>query len=232
VLQFDQQSDDSAPAVDIPPGCLYKYNTPQQGDALRLLRSLPTACSPLVFFDPEFRGSLDHLKFGNEGARQRGRASLPQMSDVYIDAACREIARVLAPSGYCMRWMETFSLCQAHHLRISDALSCVDLIAWDNARMGMGKRSRRRGDYLIALQRPPCIAKNWTDHGIPSRWIEKVDRGNHPHLKPAGLIGRLIGAVTLPGDLVVDPCAGSFVVLQECQRLGRRFVGCDLAYGT
>jgi hypothetical protein len=51
-----------------------------------------------------------------------------------------------------------------------------------------------------------------------------------PHIKPAGLINRLIGAVTQPGDPVVDPAAGSFVVLQECQKLGRRFIGCDIAH--
>jgi site-specific DNA-methyltransferase (adenine-specific) len=206
------------------------YDVPQRGDALELLQSLPAASSPLVFFDPEFRGPLDRLKFGNEGERQRGRASLPAMSESYIDVVCHEIARVLAPSGYCMRWMDTFSLCQAHHQRVEDVLPSVDLIAWDNCRPGMGKRSRRRGDYLIVLQRPPIIAKNWRDHSIWSRWIEKVDRGGHPHIKPAGLISRLIGAVTLPSDLVVDPCAGSFVVLQECRRLGRKFVGCDIAY--
>ena len=206
------------------------YDVPQRGDALQLLQSLPTASSSLVFFDPQFRGPLDRLKFGNEGERQRGRASLPPMSESYRDAVSLEIARVLSPSAYCMRWMDTFSLCEAHHLRVANILACVDLIAWDNSRMGMGKRSRRRGDYVVVLQRPPIVAKNWRDHGIPSRWIEKVDRGAHPHIKPAGLIGRLISAVTLPGDLVVDPCAGSFVVLQECRRLGRRFVGCDLAY--
>jgi hypothetical protein len=62
-------------------------------------------------------------------------------------------------------------------LRVANILACVDLIAWDNSRMGMGKRSRRRGDYVVVLQRPPIVAKNWRDHGIPSRWIEKVDRG-------------------------------------------------------
>jgi hypothetical protein len=30
--------------------------------------------------------------------------------------------------------------------------------------------------------------------------------------------------------LVVDPAAGSFVVMQAAQQLGRNFVGCDLAY--
>ena len=75
-------------------------NAEQRGDALTLLRLLPDACTPLVFFDPQFRAVLDKLKFGNESARQRGRAGLPAMSEDYIDSVCLEIARVLAPSGY------------------------------------------------------------------------------------------------------------------------------------
>jgi hypothetical protein len=114
-------------------------------------------------------------------------------------------------------------------LRIA-GLQVVDLIAWDNERMGMGKRSRRRGDYLVVLQRPPITAKTWTDHGIPSRWVEKVDRKIHPHIKPIGLIRRLIGTVTLPGDLVVDPAAGSFVLMHATHQLSRNFMGCDLAW--
>jgi hypothetical protein len=78
------------------------------------LQSFTATSSPLVFLDPEFRGPLDRLKFGNEGERQRGRASLPAMSETYIDAIAFEIARVLAPSGYCMRWVDTFSLFEAH----------------------------------------------------------------------------------------------------------------------
>jgi site-specific DNA-methyltransferase (adenine-specific) len=44
------------------------------------------------------------------------------------------------------------------------------------------------------------------------------------------LIARLIGAVTKPGDLVVDPAAGSFVVMHVATEMQRRFVGCDIAY--
>ena len=204
-------------------------NAAQVGDALALLRSLPNNCSPLVFFDPQHRGVLDHLQFGNEGARQRGRARLPAMSEDYIDEACREIARVLVPSGYLMRWVDTFCLCEGHHLRIADAFKPVDLVAWDNLRLGMGKRTRRRGDYLLVLQKPPIKAgSTWRDHAIPSRWVEKVDRAAHPHIKPIGLITRLIAATTMPGDLVVDPAAGSFAVMHAAHKLGREFIGCDL----
>jgi site-specific DNA-methyltransferase (adenine-specific) len=207
----------------------FQMNTAQAGDCLELLHGLPDACSPLVFFDPQHRSVLDKLAFGNEKTRQRGRAGLPAMTDDFIDAICLEIARTLKPSAYCMRWLDTYGLCEAHHLRVPcKTLAPVDLIAWDNMRMGMGKRSRRRGDYLLVLQRPPVTAKNWRDHGIPSRWAEKVDRKIHPHIKPAGLISRVIGAVTQPGDLVVDPCAGSFVVMQAALGLERNFIGCDL----
>jgi site-specific DNA-methyltransferase (adenine-specific) len=207
-----------------------QFNVAQRSDALELLQALPDCSAALVVFDPQHRSVLDHLKFGNEGERQRGRAALPAMTEAYIDDCLREAAQVLIAGGYVFLWADTFRVCEGDHLRVAAALKCVDLIAWDNLRIGMGKRSRRRGDYALVLQKPPITAKTWTDHGIPSRWAERVDRARHPHVKPAGLLERLIGAVTQPGDLVVDPAAGSFIVLEICQRLGRRFVGCDLAW--
>src|SRR5262249_53506847 len=211
---------------------LPKRNVAQCGDALELLASLPDSCAALAFFDPQHRGVLDKLKFGNEGARQRERCKLPAMSEDNIDACCREIARVLVPSGYCMRWMDTYGLCEAHHLRVVDCLKPVYCIAWDSLRLGKGKRVRWRGDYVLVLQKPPVHARTWRDHGIPSRWPEKVDRKIHPHVKPQGLIERLIVAVTLPGDLVIDPAAGGFGVLTACLRLGREFIGCDIDAAT
>jgi hypothetical protein len=55
---FGQSGHSSIPSI----------NVAQRRDALDLLRSLPAECSPLAFFDPQHRGVLDHLKFGNEGA--------------------------------------------------------------------------------------------------------------------------------------------------------------------
>jgi site-specific DNA-methyltransferase (adenine-specific) len=211
----------------------YHRNVAQRGDALELLQSLPSDCMPLVFFDPQHRETLDRLAYGNEGARQKGRAKLPAMTSEYIDACCREIARVLRPSGYLLQWIDTFRLCEAYHQRTADVLPPVGLTAWDNLRRpgGMGYRFRHCGDYLLALQKPPKRAKaTWRDHGIPDRWRKKVDRRLHPHIKPIKLTRRLIRAVTEPGDLVIDPAAGSFMVMQAARELGREFIGCDIAY--
>jgi site-specific DNA-methyltransferase (adenine-specific) len=185
-----------------------RRNTVQRGDALALLQALPGDCTPLVFFDPQYREVMDKLKYGNEGARQKQRFGLPQMTS----ACCREAVRVLWPRGYLMQWIDAFRLCQGYHLRIADVLKCVDLIAWDNQRQGQGYRARRRGSYLLVLQKPPIKAKaTWRDHKIPDRWIEKIDRKLHPHIKPIGPIARLIGSVTEPRDLVVDPAAGALL---------------------
>jgi site-specific DNA-methyltransferase (adenine-specific) len=215
---------------------IFTPNIAQHGDALMLLRSLPDGVAPLTWFDPQHRSTLDRLKFGNAGERQRGRAQLPAMSEEYIDTCCIEIARVLRPSGYLALWTDTYRLVEGHHLRIPRAaLAPVDLIAWDNQRIGMGKRSRHRGDYVIVLQRPPLKARaTWRDHSISSRWAEKIDlkrypRKLYPHTKPIGLIKRLIAAVTEVGDLVVDPAAGSYTAMHAAHQLGRNFIGCDLA---
>ena len=95
------------------------------GDALALLRSLPDEAGAAAFFDPQHRSTLERLKYGNEGARQKLRFALPAMTDRYIEECCREIARVLRPCGYCFVWTDAFRLCRGDHLPFSDLLPCV-----------------------------------------------------------------------------------------------------------
>jgi site-specific DNA-methyltransferase (adenine-specific) len=207
-------------------------NIAQQGDALVLLQSLPDGCAALGFFDPQFRELLERQQYGNEGvSRQSARAALPAMSATYIDLVVREFARVLKPSGYLMRWTDKFCLCEGRHLSIPpEVLKVVDLIA-TNIKFGMGYRTRACGDFLLVLQKPPIKAKaTWTDHSIPDRWDEKVDRKLHPHVKPIELIKKLIKATTKPGDLVVDPAAGSFGVMHAALAHERQFLGVDIVY--
>jgi hypothetical protein len=37
-------------------------------------------------------------------------------------------------------------------------------------------------------------------------------------------------AATSKNDLVVDPCAGSFIVLEICRELNRNYLGVDLTF--
>jgi site-specific DNA-methyltransferase (adenine-specific) len=53
------------------------------------------------------------------------------------------------------------------------------------------------------------------------------ERTGYPTQKPEALLERILRACTLPGDLVLDPYAGSATTLAVAARLGRRAVGID-----
>ena len=53
-------------------------------------------------------------------------------------------------------------------------------------------------------------------------------RTGYPTQKPEALLERILLASSNPGDLVADFCCGSGTTLAVAQRLGRRWIGCDL----
>jgi DNA modification methylase len=50
----------------------------------------------------------------------------------------------------------------------------------------------------------------------------------HPHKSPSALLRRMIALYSRPGELVVDPFAGSGTTLQVAARMGRRAVGYEI----
>lgn len=203
-----------------------------RGDGLALLDRLPDGSVPLVIFDPQYRGVLDRLGYGNEGVRQTGRALQMPMDEATIKAFCAAILRVLKPSGHMALWMDKFHLVQGTAWWDAQQATAVDMITWDKGRIGMGYRSRRRSEYVVIVQKKPIRAKGcWRRHDIPDVWVEKLtpdERARHPHAKPPRLHAGLIEAMTDPGDLVVDPAAGGFMVMDAALTTHRRFLGTTL----
>lgn len=202
-----------------------RYNAPNVGNGLTMLRTFKTGSVPCVFFDPQYRGVLDHLDYGNEGERQIGRATMPQMSADLIVRMMAEIARVLRPSRYCFMWLDKFTVSEG--LYSVEGLKRVDLIVWRKTRMGMGWRSRRVCEYVRVLQKPPCTIEGWATRDIADVWGPELGDGDHAHAKPILLQRVLIEAVTLPGEFVVDPCAGGYSVMRAAHACGRQFLGID-----
>lgn len=70
----------------------------------------------------------------------------------------------------------------------------------------------------------------WTDiYPVNSQAIERSD---YPTQKPETLVERLLQASTDPGDLVLDCFIGSGTTAAVAQKLGRRWIACDINKGA
>jgi site-specific DNA-methyltransferase (adenine-specific) len=215
------------PEVCLPRG--FALNERNQADGLELLRALEPDSFSLCIFDPQYRGVLEKQRYGNEGSRQKERSVLPQMQEAQIISFIKAIDKILMPSGHLLLWMDKFHLCTGigHWLAGTD-LKTVDLVVWNKQRMGMGYRTRRMSEYCLVVQKAPLRAKGvWLVHDIPDVMEERL-QSKFTHAKPVHLQARLIEALTNPGDVVIDPAAGSYSVLEACRRTDRQFLGCDL----
>jgi DNA modification methylase len=78
---------------------------------------------------------------------------------------------------------------------------------------------------FLLLKGRPAIP----EHPVPDV-IDWKYTGNrlHPTQKPVSILKPLIAAFTRPGQIVLDPFAGSGSILAAAQILGRRFIGMDI----
>ena len=85
-----------APPIDVP--SFLKPNTRLKMDGLKLLSHLPKEAIPVAFLDPQYRGVLDKMNYGNEGkSREQRRCSLMQMPEERIGEFIRSIDNVAYP---------------------------------------------------------------------------------------------------------------------------------------
>ena len=113
-------------------------------------------------------------------------------------------------------------------------LKIVDFLVWHKKNtLGLGNWLRSNAEFCFLIQKSPQTGKVFKNRSFGNVWEENVlapSKRQHPHQKPRELIKALIEATTNEGDLIVDPCAGSFVVLEVYQELNREFLGCDLTF--
>ena len=99
--------------------------------------------------------------------------------------------------------------------------------------LGLGNWLRSNAEFCFLIQKFPQSGKLFKNRSFGNVWEENVvpiSKRKHPHQKPKELIKALVEATTNQGDLIIDPCAGSFIVLEVCQELKREFCGVDLTF--
>lgn len=153
----------------------------------------------------------------------------PAITTAEMDACAREFSRV------CKRWILVFCSMEQQHawmtLMERHGLNHVRFGIWSKP----GSTPQFTGDRpgtgceAIEIAHPPG-RKRWNGGGGFGLWtvpIVKEQTGVrvHPTQKPLALMEALVRDFTDPGDLILDPFAGSGTTGVAAIRLGRRFVG-------
>jgi len=206
----------------------FSLNTKQGGEALELLSNLESDGVSLVFLDPQYEPVKNVLSVNYP---------LYSQSDYQILRILEQVERVLKPSSFALLWVNKTLLGNDRiplWLLKTPSLKIVDCLVWHKKNfLGLGNWLRSNAEFCFLIQKYPQKGKVFKNRSFGNVWEEnvvKVSERKHPHQKPRELTKALITATTQEGDLVVDPCAGSFIVLEVCQELNRKFIGCDLTF--
>jgi hypothetical protein len=150
-----------------------------------------------------------------------GRDFLPQVAEL---AAMAE--RILVPGGLFITYYG-----HTHLDKVMEALGGRLTYAWTAASTWDGVANEAFHHQAFSRWKPILIyAKGeWTRRAW---WYDvyKFDvkeKADHPCQQPLAEVEKLVSDFSDPGDLVLDPCGGSFTTAVACGKLGRRFVGCD-----
>lgn len=219
------------------------------GDALAILPALEKV--EMIFTDPPYghnnnNGDLIANWEKALGVSGKDTAARPIANDgpeanELFKAALPELNRVLASKGCCCccccggggpdpqfaRWS----------LWLDEVFDFKQMIVWDKGPMGMGWHYRRSYETVLVAEKRGG-----------SRWFDDTDRieniirpgqygirkiipsaGDHPTPKPPELAAHFIRLHTQPGETILDPFMGRASTGEAALRLGRRFIGIEIA---
>lgn len=215
-----------------------KFNQPNLKDAVEFLRDLPQESVGAAFFDPQYAPAADKVFFHKAGGPKWGwgRAEpppeIPEMGPETIREVVHLIERILVPGGHLFIWTDKRHVMQGEIENwVSGKKGCQirDMMIWDKVRLGLGHKTRYTMEFLMIAQKVVAgRAREWQERDMPDIWRERKSNKVHPHAKPIGLQTNLIRAATSPDEVVIDPCAGTYSVLEACRMAGRNFLGGDL----
>ncbi|WP_052014107.1 site-specific DNA-methyltransferase [uncultured Delftia sp.] len=101
---------------------------------------------------------------------------------------------------------------------------------WDSETQSLKQARDEQGNLIYYEDTERTIDDVWRlPYLMPADQSEKLD---YPTQKPERLIDRIIRSSSQEGDLVLDCFIGSGTTAAVAQRLGRRWIGCDINKGA
>lgn len=192
-------------------------NTIMQGDCINVMREMPANSVDFILTDPPYLVNF----------RDRdGRTIQNDVNADWLEPAMREAYRVLKQDRVAIMfygWTKVDAFFAAWKAAGFQPVGhIVFRKTYSSKRRFLSYQHEQA--YLLAKGRPPLPKQPLADV------MDMPFSGNklHPTQKPVEALAPLVRSFTLPGELVLDPFAGSGSSCAAALLAGRRYVGIEL----
>jgi site-specific DNA-methyltransferase (adenine-specific) len=208
-----------------------------QGDCVAILRELPDECIDLLITDPAYESNEKHrTRVNAAGERVRYGTTtrlqgpwFPTFPDARLPELLVELYRVLKRDAHAYIFSNQESarvitpLAEQAGFKWWKDLTWIKTSEAGTVRIGMGYHWRNCTERIIFLEK----GKRKLNY---LGWPEVMfgPSGDGPAEKPPEVLSRLVENSSIPGELVLDPFAGSGSTGEAALKLGRRALLLDL----
>jgi site-specific DNA-methyltransferase (adenine-specific) len=147
--------------------------------------------------------------------------------DALLTGILADVDHLLTPNA----WSVIFCG-YTHSGKVQDAVAeagfkVKTVIVWDKGMPSLGEGIRNQHELVVLAKRGKVPAERFTGGNV-WRITRETGRPEHPHMKPQGLMTRLVDYYSPErGGTVLDPFAGSGSTLIAAARLGRKAIGIE-----
>lgn len=193
-------------------------NTVLHGDCVRILPQLDAGSVDFVLTDPPYVARY----------KSRDGRTVPNDDNfAWLNPAYAEMYRVLKPDSFCVSfygWPNVHRFMAAY--RAAGFRVAGHFVFPKHYTSGRGHvLYQHECAHLLVKGNPPKRAERIADV-IP--WTTYTHNQFHPTQKPLAILRPLIEAFSMPGDIVLDPFAGSGSTCVAALRCRRDYLGVEL----
>ena len=192
-----------------------------RGNCLEILKHLPAASVDLILTDPPY------------GMNYRPRTFGPIPFDTTTDwfpEFIREAYRVLKPDRHIYVFTNDYSIGPFRAGMESAGFTLKRTLVWvkdQHTAWDLRGDYANRTEFILFAHKGRRALEGRRESNV--LLFPRVVRRLHPTEKPLPLMRFLIEKSTLPGELVLDPFAGSGTVCLAAKEAGRRYCGLEIS---
>jgi site-specific DNA-methyltransferase (adenine-specific) len=197
------------------------YAEIEHADALDWIEAQSRGEATVVVFDPPYAVGTP-VRGREDGAAGSVFGPLSFMSRTLAASA-----KALKPGGIVMIFADWRRMADLGYIASTVGLRPATTVAWVRTRPGTGGLFRASWDPILIVARgvPAALDRAAVRNVVEANYPTKR---SHPYEKPREVFEHVFKRVCRPGDLVLDPFAGSGVSRRVALDLGLRWRGCDI----